>query len=114
MTGDLWIGCEMVDSCGTLGILVNSDEHFDYVLKLTEAATAKGRQVRIHLLDKGLGLLSSDALAPISRMAKISACAAGIEAMAATVSAGLSASVELVAPHRLAELLQAFDRIVVF
>ena len=104
----------MVDSRSTLGILVNSDEHYDYVLKLTAAATAKGRQVRIHLLDKGLGLLFSDALEPIGRMARISACAAGMDALPPKVSAGLSASVELVAPHHLADLLQVFDRVVVF
>jgi hypothetical protein len=47
-----------------LGILVNSDQHFDYVLKLTAAATAKGKEVQIHLLDKGVGLLFTDLYVP--------------------------------------------------
>jgi hypothetical protein len=104
---------EMGDSTGVLGILVHTDRYFEYALKLAEAASAKGRRVRVHLLDKGIGLLSSDSLRSLGRVAQISACAAGVQAAAATTP-GLKASVEIVSHRHLPTLLQSFDRIVVF
>ncbi len=43
----------------TLGILVNTDKHLDYVINLTGAAHAKGKSVQIFFTGKGV-LLSLD------------------------------------------------------
>ena len=56
----------------TLGILVNSNQYFDFVLMLTEAATAKGKHVKIHLQGPGLDLIDSDSFEHLLNIARIS------------------------------------------
>lgn len=104
----------MNDSNNILGVLVNSDEYFDYVLKLTAAATAKGKEVRIHLLDKGLGLLFSEVFAPLNRLARITACAEGMRAVAPDAPLCVPGSVKMISPLQLALILKGVDRTVVF
>lgn len=97
-----------------LGILVNSDRHFDYVLKLSEAASAAGKSVWIHVLGKGFGLFAAGQLTALSRMARITACAAGLPRAAAEGSCRLPTEVEIVSAGEFAGILRKFDRTVVF
>lgn len=99
---------------GVLGILVNSDRHFDYVLKLAEAATATGRQVRIHVLEKGFGLFSTGYFDRLRRLSRITACAAGAGKNGPQSPLSLPGTVDIVSERQFADVLREFDRAVVF
>lgn len=99
---------------GVLGILVNSDRHFDQVLKLAEAATATGRQVRIHVLQKGFGLFSTGYFDRLSRLTRISACAAGLDGGGPQRPGSLPGTVDIVSEQQFAEVMRELDRAVVF
>jgi hypothetical protein len=104
----------MTDTGHILGILVNSDRYFDYVLKLSEAAFAAGKDVWIHVLEKGFGLFAAGQFADLSRIARITACAAGQVRPTAEGPCQLPATVEIVSAGEFAEILRSFDRTVVF
>ncbi|MCF8052272.1 MAG: hypothetical protein K9L59_13605 [Desulfobacterales bacterium] len=57
---------------GRLGILVNSDRHPEYVLKLCQAASLRGRQVSVHFTGAGLGLAEGPLIETLEGMAHIS------------------------------------------
>jgi hypothetical protein len=96
-----------------LGILVNSDKYFEHVLKLAEAATASGKKVRVHVLDKGLGLFCAGQFAPLSRLAQITVCG-DLAASASRAPLQLPDTVKIVSARRVADLMRGFDRTVVF
>jgi hypothetical protein len=98
----------------TLGILVNSNQYFDFVLKLAEAATAKGKHVKIHLQGPGLDLIALDSFEHLLNMARISISAAGLHSSVATVQQKFSKSVEVVTPKKLNRMLNECKRHVVF
>ena len=104
----------MMDSNNKLGILVNSDEHFDYVLKLTDAAISKGKQVQIHLLDKGVSIVFTDLFDRLNAKARISACSEGIRTIAGNAPFNVPDTVEIVSPHQFPRILKGVDRTVVF
>ena len=58
----------------TLGILVSSDEHLDYVVNLTEAAHAKGKQVEIFFTGRSVLLTVTPDFKKLVGKAKISIC----------------------------------------
>jgi len=98
----------------TLGILVNSNQHFDFVLKLAEAATAKGKHVKIHLQGPGLDLIASDFFEHLLNIAQISISAAGLRGSAATVQQKFPKSLKTVTPKKLNSMLNECKRHVVF
>jgi hypothetical protein len=104
----------MIDPPQILGILVNSDKYFDYVLKLAQAATNGGKLVRIHVLDKGFGLFSAREFPALKRLANVTACAAGMASTAGEKPILLPQTVAAVPPERLTDILMEFDRTVVF
>ena len=104
----------MIDTPQTLGILVNSDKYFDYVLRLAQAASERGKQVRVHVLDKGFGLFSAKEFSDLSRLANVTACSAGMASPAGEKPVLLPQTVAVVPPERLADILREFDRTVVF
>jgi len=61
----------MTDS---LGILVTSDRHLDYVIKLTEAAHKKGKAVQIFFTGKAVKLGFDPSFAKLVGLAKLSIC----------------------------------------
>jgi hypothetical protein len=56
-----------------LGILVNSDRHPDYVLRLAQAARDRGKSVSVHFTGAGLRLADSPFLAALADLARLSA-----------------------------------------
>lgn len=59
----------------TLGILVNTDKHLDYVINLTKAAYGKGKQVLIFFTGAGVKLTQAAEFSKLSGMAELSICA---------------------------------------
>jgi hypothetical protein len=58
----------------TLGILVNTDKHLDFVINLTKAAYSKGKQVLIFFTGNGVKLTQSDEFSKLVGMAEMSIC----------------------------------------
>jgi hypothetical protein len=50
-----------------LGILVNSDAHLKEVVGLTKAASSKGHQIILFIMDEGVKLLNNSALAGLHK-----------------------------------------------
>ena len=99
---------------GTLGIIVNSDRYFGFVSKLADAATGKGKPVRIHLLGPGRKFIKTDAFARLSRLTRISLCTLSANDMATHDMDKFGNSVSLVPPQALTKILQDCSRYVVF
>ncbi len=58
----------------TLGILVSSNKHLDELVNLTEAAHAKGKDVRIFFSGKGVYLTLEPAFKRLVGKARLSVC----------------------------------------
>ena len=100
---------------GTLGILVNSNRHFDFVVKLSEAAASKGIGVMVHILGQGVaGINNADVLAALSRIAQVSVCAASMRQFARQTAVKMPKAVMISPPGQLARILSRCDRHVVF
>lgn len=65
----------------TLGILVSSDKHLDYIIKLTEAAHAKGKEVLIFFTGNGVLLTQSTGFEQLVGKAKMSVCDVSFKAL---------------------------------
>ena len=98
----------------TLGILVNSNQYFDFVLNLAEAATAKGKHVKIHLQGPGLDLIDSDSFEHLLNIARISISAVGSRSSAVTVQQKFPKSLKVVTSKKLNSMLNECKRHVVF
>ena len=94
-------------SAGTLGLLVNSNAHFEAVLNLAEAAAAVNKTVRVHILSNGLELLMDDCFERLERVAAISVCPIG------RLEGGPCEALRRVAPRQLADVLVGCDRYLV-
>ena len=57
-----------------LGILVSSDKHLDYVVNLTSAAHAKGKEVHIFFTGRGVLLALNSEFQQLVGKAKLSIC----------------------------------------
>jgi len=62
-------------NCETLGILVNTDDHPDYVISMARAARSKGKMVRLHFSGPGVLLLYETEMGEIRDFAHATACA---------------------------------------
>ena len=58
----------------TLGILVSSEKHLDYVIGLTEAAHAKGKEVQIFFTGRAVLLTVEPDFKKLVGKAKLSVC----------------------------------------
>jgi hypothetical protein len=58
----------------SFGILVSSDRHLDYVVKLTEAAHKKGKKVEIFFTGKAVKLGFEANFAKLVGLARLSIC----------------------------------------
>jgi peroxiredoxin family protein len=63
----------------TLGILVSSDQHLDKVIKLCQAAKAKGVEVTIFFTHLGTLLCQHPRFGEMERLAKMAVCNVGFE-----------------------------------
>ena len=59
---------------GTLGILVTSDRHLDYVVSLTETAFKKGKEIKIFFTGKAVRLIESVKFKRLKGKASIAIC----------------------------------------
>jgi len=97
-----------------LGILVSSDKHLDYVVNLTHAAHAKGKNVEIFFTGKGVRLTQSSGFQKLVGKAKISLCDNSFRAL------GLEGDVpglefkDFATQAKNAEIIKTSDRYVVF
>lgn len=58
----------------TLGILVTSDKHLDYVVSLTETAFNKGKEIRIFFTGRAVRLIESNEFRRLKGKASIAVC----------------------------------------
>lgn len=58
----------------TLGILVTSDQHLDYVISLTETAFKKGKNIKIFFTGRAVKLIESSDFKRLKGKASIALC----------------------------------------
>ncbi len=58
----------------TLGILVNTDKHFDYVFQLAKAAHGKGIETRIFFTGQGVLLTQRQEFKRLVGLARLTVC----------------------------------------
>ncbi len=98
----------------TLGILVGTDKHLDYVINLAGAAQAKGKDVEIFFSGPGVMLTQSADFEKLVGKAKLSVCDVSFRAN------GLEGDVpgvgfkDFATQARNAEMITNADRYVVF
>jgi len=97
-----------------LGILVGTDKYLDHVIKLTDAAHAKGKDIQIFFTGSGVRLTQVPEFAELVGKAKLSVCDVSFRAL------GLSGDVpgvgfkDFATQARNAEMINSCDRYVVF
>ena len=97
-----------------LGLLVSSDRHLDYVIKLTQAACDRGKEVEIFFTGKGVLLTQSPKFSQLVGKAKMSLCDVSFRAL------GLKGDVpgfgfkDFATQARNAEIIKNSDRYLVF
>lgn len=99
---------------GTLGIIVNSNKYFEFVVLLAQAAADQDTAVHIHLLGSGCQFALTDACMRISRQVRITMCATSADKMAQGAAEAANGRISLVPPRELTRLLEQCDRHVVF
>jgi len=98
----------------TLGIIVNSNRYFSFVMNLADAAMGKGKQVRIHLLGSGWEFIKTGACKRLSRRTQMSLCVLSVPQDALQQMDNIEPGISLVAPQELSVILQGCHRYVVF
>jgi hypothetical protein len=98
----------------TLGIWVHSDQYFEYVLRLTEAAWRKEKLVRLFLSGPGLALLQETNLKKLSKMAQIIICHSSRKHTFIEKITTISPSVSTLAATQLMSQFRCCDRQLVF
>ena len=97
-----------------LGILVSSDKHLEYVVNVTDAAHAKGKEVEIFFTGKGVLLTQSADFTRLVGKAKMSLCDVSFRAL------GLEGDVpgfgfkDFATQAKNAEIIKTSDRYLVF
>ena len=97
-----------------LGVLVSSDRHLDYIISLTDAAHAKGKEIEIFFTGKGVLLTQSPEFSKLAGKAKMSLCDVSFRAL------GLEGDVpgfgfkDFATQAKNAEIIKNSDRYVVF
>jgi predicted peroxiredoxin len=96
-----------------LGILVNSNNHCDYVVALARAAHAKGKDVHIYLTQQGVYLLREKAFRDLTRWVRVSVCMESAKVLGLEAEIGFSREKFLSPSGRMADVLSDCDRCVV-
>ena len=97
-----------------LGLLVSSDKHLEYVIKLADAAYDKGKEVEIFFTGKGVLLTQSPEFTRLIGKAKMSLCDVSFRAL------GLEGDVpglgfkDFATQAKNAEIIKTSDRYLVF
>lgn len=98
----------------TLGILVTSDLHLDYVLKLTDAALKRKKKVEIFFTGKGASLTRHPDFEKLAEKARLSVCDRSFRALGLAGQVPGVGSGDFVTQARNAEMIEKCDRYVVF
>lgn len=98
----------------TLGILVTSEDHLDYVVALTHAAHENGVKVEIFFTGKAVRLTLSPDFDRLSKKARVSVCESSFRCFCREGGPSRAWSNELETQSRNAEMLTTCDRYVVF
>ncbi len=98
---------------GTLGILVTSDKHLDYVISLTETAFNKGKDIRIFFTGRAVKLIESGDFKKLKGKANIAVCDFSCRSLGLNGLPEIEPAIfETQAKH--AEIFKNCDRYVVF
>ena len=98
----------------TLGILVNTADHPDYLISLARAARAKGKQVRVHFSGPGVRLLSAKEVSELHDLAPITACAESLARFGGDFGGSGPDGVRVVPAAELGRFISGCRRYVVF
>ena len=98
----------------SLSILVNTDQHFDYVKALSRAAHAKGKKVYLYFSGKGVLLTQDQGFGHLKEVAHIAVCENSCRAQNIDAELFKSYFDFLAGPQYLATLLKKCDRNLVF
>ena len=98
----------------TLGILVTSDQHLDYVISLTETAFKKGKIIKIFLTGRAVKCVESEDFKRLERKASLSICDFSFRSLGLTCNiSNIDPTIfETQAKH--AEIFKDCDRYLVF
>jgi hypothetical protein len=99
---------------GKLSILIQSDRHLDYVEKLTAAAHAKGKQLKIHILGDGVAIINSSEFMRLLPMAQVTICANSFTRFYKHKTPTVPQAVKMIQAHQVADIVDWCDRSVVF
>ena len=94
-----------MDTKDTLGIIVNSNRYFDFVVNLAEAAADHDKAVHIHLVCGGCQFATTDACMRLSFRVRITMCSKSAQKIAHRFGDGIKDSISLVPPQELTKLL---------
>jgi hypothetical protein len=94
----------------TLGILVNSDDHFNIVYHLANAAVERGKKVCIHILGEGMAFIGHNKFNYLCRIAKVTICEAGLRASRYEHHVTVPESAIIVSPGYMDTILSRCDR----
>ena len=98
----------------SLGILVSTDQHLDYVLKLTDAACARNKTVAVFFTGKGVLLTQDPGFEKLVDKAKLSVCDMSFRAMGLSGTVPGVGAKDFTTQARSAEVIKRCDRYVVF
>jgi predicted peroxiredoxin len=98
----------------TLGMLVSSDRHLDYVIRLTDAAFSKGIEVKIFFTGNGVRLTRSPELKKLIGKAKMALCDVSFRALGFTGDVAGMGFKDFATQAKNAEMVKDCDRYVVF
>lgn len=97
-----------------LGILVATDRHLNHVIRLTEAAVSKEKQVEIFFTGAAVALTQEDEFSRLVGKARLSVCDVSFRAMGLTGEVPGVGFKDFATQARNAEMINDCDRYVVF
>ncbi len=98
----------------TLGIMVSSDEHYDYILNIAEAAHRKGKEVTIFFTGKGVILSQKSNFHKLISYATVKICEVSFRANNLTGDVPGVGFKDFVTQATNAEMVDEVDRYLVF
>ena len=97
-----------------LGILVSSNKHLDYIINVTDAAHAKGKQVEIFFTGQGVLLTQSEDFGKLVGKAKMSLCDQSFRALELEGDVPGFGFKDFATQAKNAEIVKTCDRYLVF
>ncbi|MGC2061439.1 MAG: hypothetical protein WA610_00560 [Thermodesulfovibrionales bacterium] len=97
-----------------LGILVNTDRHADHLAGIVEAATARGHEVIIFVMDEGARLLEQETFRQFCRLPIVSTSYCDLNAGQCSVDKGkIPAEIVCGSQYNNAGMFHEADRVIV-